>query len=374
MFSSSKVLVVAGLGAIVSGNKVNLGELPNYSFEKFVQDFKHPWQPNSKEYELRQSIFESELKNVLSHNSENKDWKMTVNKYSAFTSGEKRTMNGYSKSVARAHEPKNLKELPHDFVMKDVSQLPESVDWRDSDVVTSVKDQGHCGSCWSFAATATLESHLALNSGLLYDLSPQQIAMCAPNPDSCGGTGGCQGATAEIAFDYVAGAGVLEEYQLGYQAYYGENSACGMTRSMVPVATTTGFVKLAENNYNALMNAVAQIGPMAVSVDASTWHNYESGIYSGCNQESPVINHAVVLVGYGVENGTKYWTVRNSWSPSWGENGYIRLLRTDKDEEVCGMDVSPQDGTACAGDDTPVKVCGTCGILYDSSYPTGATH
>lgn len=140
---------------------------------------------------------------------------------------------------------------------------------------------------------------------------------CAPNPDACGGTGGCEGATAEIAFDYVAGAGILEEYQLGYQAYQGQDSACGVTDSTIPVAHISGFVQLPENNYTALMNAIAQIGPMAISVDASEWHNYESGIFSGCNQESPDINHAVVLVGYGEENGQKYWTVRNSWSPSW---------------------------------------------------------
>jgi cathepsin L len=275
--------------------------------------------------------------------------------------------------MARAHKPKNELEMASDFVMKSVSELPKSVDWRTSGVVTSVKDQGHCGSCWAFAGAATLESHVAINTGLLYDLSPQQIAMCAPNPDACGGTGGCEGATAEIAFDYVAGAGVLEEYQLGYQAYYGGDSACGVNDLTVPVAHTTGFVQLPANNYTALMNAIAQIGPMAISVDASEWHNYENGIFSGCNQESPDINHAVVLVGYGEDNGQKYWTVRNSWNPSWGELGYIRLARADAEEEVCGMDVTPQDGTACAGDNEPVKVCGTCGILYDTSYPTGAS-
>jgi cathepsin L len=62
---------------------------------------------------------------------------------------------------------------------------------------------------------------------------------------------------------------------------------------------------------------------------------------------------------------------RNSWSPSWGELGYIRILRSDADEENCGTDVTPQDGTACEGDNEPVKVCGTCGVLYDSSYPLG---
>lgn len=100
---------------------------------------------------------------------------------------------------------------------------------------------------------------------------------------------------------------------------------------------------------------------------------YSSGIFDGCNQENPDIDHAVVLVGYGSDNGRDYWTVRNSWSPSWGEIGYIRVLRTEDEENRCGMDTNPQDGTACAGDDEPKRVCGTCGILYDSCYPTDAT-
>jgi len=132
------------------------------------------------------------------------------------------------------------------------------------------------------------------------------------------------------------------------------------------------LVQLPANNYTALMNAVATVGPVAVSVDASAWGAYSSGIFSGCNQASPDIDHAVVLMGYGEENGQKYWLIRNSWSPSWGERGYIRLARKDTEEEVCGLDVTPQDGTACAGDDEAVKVCGTCGVLYDSAYPLNA--
>jgi cathepsin L len=196
--------------------------------------------------------------------------------------------------------------------------------------------------------------------------------MCSPNPNSCGGTGGCQGATSELAFDYVATTGILEEYQLGYTAYSGSNSACGYPAAGASVvATIDGYIKLPENNYTSLMNAVAQVGPIAVSVDASTWHSYAGGVFDGCNQENPDINHAVVLVGYGEENGQKYWLIRNSWAPKWGELGYIKVLRTESEETRCGSDITPQDGTACAGEDDPVKVCGTCGMLYDSAYPTG---
>ena len=121
---------------------------------------------------------------------------------------------------------------------------------------------------------------------------------------------------------------MMEEYQYPYTEYYGVESACAVPPYASKVSIT-GFIKLVENSYYDLMNAVARIGPMDVSVDASNWDAYESGIFNGCNQVNPDSDHAVVLVGYGSENGQNYWLVRNSWSPNWGELGYIRLHRGD---------------------------------------------
>lgn len=223
--------------------------------------------------------------------------------------------------------------LPSDLQMKPVSELPPSIDWRTKSVVSPVKDQGACGSCWAFAATAVIESHVALNSGLLFDLSPQQITSCTPNPNKCGGNGGCAGATCELAFDYVAGTttGILQEFQYSYSSYYGNTGVCQVPSG--GVATVGGYVKLPENNYTALMNAIATVGPIAISVEAQ-WGGYEEGVFNGCTDANTDINHAVVLVGYGEQDGQKYWLVRNSWSPSWGEAGYIKLLRSDSDDEV----------------------------------------
>jgi len=236
-------------------------------------------------------------------------------------------------------------------------------------VVSAVKDQGHCGSCWAFASTAVIESHFAIKTGKLFDLSPQQIAMCSPNPKHCGGTGGCAGATQEIAFEYAKTTGIYEEFQYPYLSYNGTNQECYTPQFKPIIGKISDYVKLQANDYTALMNAIATIGPVTISVDASTWHSYESGIYSGCNSTNPDINHAVVLEGYGEENGVKYWLVRNSWSANYGEKGYIRILRTDDDDNVCGIDITPEHGSACEGEHDPQKVCGTCGILSDSSYP-----
>merc|ERR1711916_169289 len=137
----------------------------------------------------------------------------------------------------------NLK--PFDLPLKSLKDLPEEMDWRQKEVVSPVKDQGQCGSCWAFASTATIESHVALNSGLLFSLSPQQIASCAPNPDSCGGTGGCMGGTAEIAFDYIAKSkGIQQSFQYPYTSYYGEDFKCNTDNEAEAVAYIDGYTML----------------------------------------------------------------------------------------------------------------------------------
>lgn len=359
------LLLLAALFGSSAGRVIKSSELDTYSYEQHIKDFA------LEHSEDRRKAFVKELARVRLHNSNpNKKWTETMNKFSTMSASEMTAMKGRIKASTKTHS--NLKAhngIPSDFKLKAVSELPAEVDWRTAGVVSAVKDQGGCGSCWAFSATATIESHVALSTGLLFNLSPEQIAMCSPNPDSCGGTGGCAGATAEIAFDYVSNsAGLFEEYQYGYTSYYGKNYDCALPTDTNPVATIDGYVQLPANNYTALMNAVATVGPISISVDAA-WGAYESGVYDGCNQANPDIDHAVQLVGYGEENGSKYWLVRNSWSPAWGEQGYIKLARADTDDQNCGIDTTPQDGSACEGETDPVVACGTCGILFDSSYP-----
>lgn len=346
------------------------------SFEDFVTKFKKDYKVGSAEWKDHASIYAKELARVRAHNANpKKSYSMGINKFSDMTEKERSAFFGFKRQ-----DTSNFKSRTHQIGGHEkhvpVSALPTSVDWRDAGIVTAVKDQGHCGSCWAFAASAVLESHVAKNSGLLYELSPQQISSCTQNPDECGGTGGCYGATFELAFDYVAGSdGMYQEFQYPYNSYYGDDYPCETYAD--PVAYIEGYTKLRANNYTELMNAVATIGPIAVSVDASAWGPYESGVFDGCgtgtDMTSTDINHAVTLVGYGdcPEHG-KYWLIRNSWSPDWGMEGYMKLRRSDDDADYCAMDTTPQDGSACAGEDDPVKVCGSCGVLFDTAYPTGA--
>jgi len=130
-----------------------------------------------------------------------------------------------------------------------------------------------------------------------------------------------------------------------------------------------GWQKLPENKLAPLMRALVEVGPVAVAVATpATWNFYTGGVMDSCEPHN-VINHAVVLTGFGAEGPQNYWQIQNSWGMDWGEQGFIRLLRRDAEEQHCGWDTRPKEGTACEGGPARVRVCGTCGILYDAVIP-----
>mmetsp|Transcript_72690 Transcript_72690/g.207038 ORF Transcript_72690/g.207038 Transcript_72690/m.207038 type:complete len:335 (+) Transcript_72690:482-1486(+) len=190
-----------------------------------------------------------------------------------------------------------------------VGDLPDSIDWRDSGAVTDVKNQGSCGSCWAFSAAETLESHIFMQTGSLLELSPQQLVSCSKNPKECGGTGGCSGSTQWNAFDYTVGAGgIATEESYPYTSGTGMDGDC-LSEQIVPAATITGYERLPANNYSALMNAVATLGPIAISSAASPWQFYSSGIYDGTQSsmyDDYDVDHAIQLVGYGGSGSAPY--------------------------------------------------------------------
>jgi cathepsin L len=235
--------------------------------------------------------------------------------------------------LPRILDKKQTFDLP---MLKD---LPTAVDWRlHGGVVTPVKNQGGCGSCWAFAATAALESHIAIRTGKLFSLSMQELVSCAPNPKDCGGQGGCTGSTAELAYDFVAKHGVVDEWTFGYQSYHGEHVNCTIMpdrKGVVSlrgrdddapirgaVASIIGVSNLPSNHYATLLAAVATMGPVVINVAASGWSLYKGGVFDDDNSKTREVNHAVVLEGYGTdqETGQDYWLVRNSWGPLWGKS------------------------------------------------------
>jgi len=199
-------------------------------------------------------------------------------------------------------------------------------------------------------------------------MSEQNVLDCTPNPHHCGGTGGCEGGTVELAYDQVKQNGIATEKAYPYlSGNTGRDYAC---KNTIPkVANITGYVTIATNQQEPTMEALANIGPLAINVEAMPWMGYRSGVFDGCNQKNPDIDHVVQLVGYGTDAAYgDYWLVRNSWGSGWGEGGYIRLKR-ESGAPRCGIDTNPQDGTGCDGGPPTVTVCGTCGVLFDNIYP-----
>lgn len=373
-----KVFVLSVLiflfAAVYGAVHTKWNELKNdFTFEKYLHE--HPnKQYESKEYSTRRGIFEDNLKKIIAHNQDSsKSWKMGVNHLTDQTPEEIAALRGYNKKLASSKHGRGNGAQPHKLMgaAVPISSLPAKMDWRLKGAISPVKDQGKCGSCWTFAAAATIESHFFLKHGVLTELSEQQIASCSTNPRHCGGTGGCSGGTAEVAFGSVFDyGGLASEWTYPYISHQGIDVPCRFNATITPpVAELAGFVKLPSNEFEPLMRAIATVGPIAISVDASNWSHYESGIFDGCNQSSPSVDHAVVLVGYGSENGSDYWIVRNSWTPFWGEGGFIRLRRDSGENQRCGVDVSPSTGSGCDDGPSSVKVCGTCGILFDNAYP-----
>ena len=198
------------------------------------------------------------------------------------------------------------------------------------------------------------------------------MTSCTPNVLQCGVHGGCAGSIPQLGFTYAQLFGLVKESDYPYiSGSTGHTGECTTDFRKTPAtAIIRGYEKLPTNDMAVIMNHIANVGPLVVSIDASNFVNYVSGIYDDCDfNENINLNHAVQLVGYGTDDkvGMDYWIVRNSWGKSYGENGYIRIMRHS--ETKCG---TTSYGVSCNGQDTTQPVCGTCGILFDASYPIGA--
>lgn len=321
---------------------------------------------------LRSEIFATRLAAVRAHNARGDQlWTASVNSFADQTDDELRHMLGYKRGAGLfgSGAPSFLASASAavDAPARNRSTLPKEVDWRGRlHSLKYLRSQGTCGSCWAVAAVGALETHAELAHGNVTELSYDHLVQCVENPHRCGGSGGCDGATSELAFDYAREHGVATA-----SGYY--NSLLGDSVCEPPAKErmfAEGYVRLPSNRQRPLMEALASKGPVVVSVDATAWFAYDTGIFDGCDRDA-VVNHAVLMVGYGAQRKVRYWTIRNSWGGSWGEGGYIRLLRLEGEESYCGVDRKPEEGVGCAGGPKEMQVCGVCGVLTDSSYPTG---
>jgi len=236
-----------------------------------------------------------------------------------------------SARVLEAH-----RTIPVHKALGNINVRGTSVDWRSKGVITAVKDQGQCGSCWAFSTTEGVESFSALAGKPLTSMAPEQIVDCDTVDQ------GCNGGDLPTAFAYVKKYGLESEADYPYTAGGGTSGSCRYKSADV-VANISGFTYATppctgacdSQNENTLLTNLAQTGPSSICVNAAPWQFYTSGIMkTGCSHGYNDLDHCVQLVGYDGTGTTPYWIVRNSWAASWGEQGYIYL---EYGKNLCGV-------------------------------------
>lgn len=378
---SWSILLLLVMGASSEGSRVQLKAQSIPTFTSFVQSYKRIYEANSIEYQQRKALYEKRRAAAIKHNNQtNRLWSAGVNKLWDWTDEEIAQLNGRQGRASVTRGGRKLAVVHSStFLSKNHSALGNSTkivartaaaskDWRYLEAGQTVPDQGRCGSCWAIAVSTVLQARVEIHQQKKRTFAVQEMTDCIPNPEECGGKGGCRGATMEMAMEYVFHNGCSQTHETPYQA---KDDQC--TKSMFSFSGggialgMTGWDKLPENEYEPLLLAL-QDGPVGVSVAANEWNMYAVGIFDRCSKDA-IVNHAVAMFGYGHENGVKYWTIQNSWGTGWGEKGYMRLLRHDASNPWCGVDSQPEVGTGCIGGPPEVWVCGMCGIQYDSVVP-----
>lgn len=279
---------------------------------------------------VRQGIWASNLAYIQHHNMDadrgmHSYW-LGENEYSDMTHEEFRAvMNGYIMSNRSSHLQ---------YVSSLTTDPPAQVDWRTQGYVTPIKNQGQCGSCWAFSTTGSLEGQHFKKAKALVSLSEQNLVDCSKKY----GNKGCEGGLMDNAFKYIkANGGIDTESSYPYKA---RNGDCQFKSSDVG-ATDTGFVDVKRGDESALQQAVAEIGPISVAMDAShqSFQHYRTGVYTERRCSSIRLDHGVLAVGYGEVMSKKVWIVKNSWGTTWGEKGYFNLAKDEKN--MCGIATQP---------------------------------
>jgi C1A family cysteine protease len=286
-----------------------------------------------QEFESRFNIFSQNLMKIISHNVDTtQNFTMGINQFTDLTpdefkyqyiSGLNTTAKSYGCSIFTS----------------DAHGTPASVDWRTRSAVTSVKDQGQCGSCWTFSATGAVEGAWAIFTGKLVDLSEQELVDCATG--YVYGSHGCSGGQMEGAFKFVVENGQCSDSMYPYVSGTTKTeSSCKKCSSIAHISSCSDVKPFDQVS----LKAAVALQPVAVAIEADTayFQSYSEGVLTSASCGTN-LDHGVLIVGYGEENSIKYWLVKNSWATTWGDDGYIKIARSDNanDAGICGIAMDP---------------------------------
>ncbi|XP_069356530.1 uncharacterized protein [Maniola hyperantus] len=317
------LLVILYLTAIVSAKKAspyNLREGPQL-FEDFIDAHNKVYE-SDEEKATRYEIFLKNLININHLNAENNHTEFGITRFSDLTLQEFLTKQTCVKAPSHYHggcRPVTEDLDYFDWATRiDFDMVPTDIDWRDKNVVTRVKDQGQCGSCWAFSTVGNVESIHAIKTNQLTELAEQQLVDCDTAEQ------GCNGGWPNSALQYFMSKGAMTSESYPYTAAGGtcKYDASAVTVRVADCVTVTG-------GEDAIAEQLVKIGPLSITVDATSLQNYRGGLISGEPCQSGSIDHAVLLVGYGTDSssGQQFWLVKNSWAESWGEQGYFRMQK-----------------------------------------------
>ena len=323
-----RLVLLATTFFAVSNAQTLLNENEIWSrFTNFQEKFAKKYE-NVQELETRFSVFRENFRNIITHNADrNQTFTMGINQFTDLTPEE-----------FKAQMIRGLKAPVGSYgcgtFSNSASGTPTAIDWRTKGAVTTVKDQGQCGSCWTFSSTGAMEGAWAIAKGQLIDLAEQELVDCAGLKY---GSMGCNGGQMEGAFKFIIENGQCAASSYPYTAKDGTCHSC----SAVAHATSCSDVK--PNDQLSLKAAVAK-QPVAVAIEADTkyFQSYSGGVLTSASCGTS-LDHGVLAVGYGEENGQKYWLVKNSWGTSWGEQGYVKIGRSEStnDAGICGIAMDP---------------------------------
>jgi cathepsin F len=316
----------------VSSAKVSFTDAEYFTkFQEFMKTYEVQYS-TIEEMQARFNIFKTNYLKVASHN------KMMFDKSNGditFGLGVTQFMDLTPQEFAKTHLNLNLSLnsiLKAKNSMKVLTPLnqepaPENFDWREKGVVSEVKNQGSCGSCWAFSAIGNIESQLAIKTSKVTLLSEQELVDC-DKVDL-----GCNGGMMEDAYKYLETSGVVSEAAYPYK---GRDQTCQVSGKEV-VAKVTGYHYAGTQDETQLKQLLFENGPFAIAINATPLQFYFWGIFNPwfeflCRPDS--LNHGVLLVGYGIEGSTPYWIVKNSWGAHWGEKGYFRII---SGKGACGL-------------------------------------
>lgn len=283
---------------------------------------------DQNEEDVRRLIWEKNLRFIMLHNLEHSmgmhSYSVGMNHMGDLTPEEVIGCMGSLRIPRRWKRSGTLKSSSN-------QTLPDSVDWREKGCVTNVKYQGSCGSCWAFSAVGALEGQLKLKTGKLVSLSAQNLVDCSTEEKYR--NKGCGGGFMTEAFQYIIdNGGIDSDASYPYKAMDEKCHYDPKNRA----ATCSRYIELPFGDEEALKEAVATKGPVSVAIDAShsSFFLYQSGVYDdpSCTEN---VNHGVLVVGYGTLDGKDYWLVKNSWGLHFGDQGYIRMARNNKNH--CGI-------------------------------------